>query len=33
MVRVSAMGHLLCARDPTTIFETPQKMSEPWVIS
>jgi hypothetical protein len=29
MVRVSAMVHLLGAQDPTTIFETPQKMSEP----
>jgi hypothetical protein len=25
--------HLLSARDPTTIFETPQKMSDPWVSS
>src|SRR5262249_31837311 len=29
--RGSAMAHLLCARDPTIIFETPQNLSEPGV--
>jgi hypothetical protein len=28
MVRVPAMVFLLCDRDPTTIFETPQNLSE-----